>query len=77
MCVLLVYRHTYSRNKQINKMKVNILASKTVNAVRFLSLLIYSIFIYACSVHRDLQPSCFACTPEMFGVLSADADLCK
>lgn len=50
------------------------LASKIVSAVRVCSLLIYSVFIYACSPLRGLQPSCFACTPEMFGGLLADAD---
>lgn len=58
-------------------MKVNILTCTIANAVGVLSLLIYSIFIYECSELRDLEPSCFACIPEMFGVLSADADLYK
>ena len=38
-------------------MKVNILAIKIVNAVRFHSLVIYTVFTYARSLLRDLEPA--------------------
>lgn len=63
--------HTYT-NKYVNKMKVNILGSKIMKAERFLSLCYLQHFYIGMFCTKRLGAKCFACTPEMFGVLSAD-----